>query len=344
MAAALLDFETLLKPLPGDNPAGSAVPFDVKHKLEEFRKEENPSDYRADDPTRPQVWKKADWAGIVKLSLETLTNSSKDLLIAARLTEGLTREAGYPGFRDGLTLLRRLIEQCWDRIYPTIEDGDLEVRGGPFNWLDDAELGARFPSTLRTVPLLAVDGKTFSFLDWRQSQDGKGSVTREEFEKAIEAISLEQCETIGEAISQCRQELTKLRQLLAAKMGPVAPGLTSLGQVVDETHTLMQQILLRKRPVAETQSNNTAGKAAPGSAPKPAATRTEAYRLLGQAASLLRELEPHSPIPYLIQRAVELGSLPFPELIKELVRDQKILSELNRELGIKEAPAPAQKK
>src|SRR5262249_29386319 len=98
MAAALLDFETLLKPIPGDNPAGTAVSFDTKQKLEDFRKEENPNDYRPDDPTRPQTLKKADWAGIVKLSLETLT-ASKDLLIAARLTEALSREVGFPGLR-----------------------------------------------------------------------------------------------------------------------------------------------------------------------------------------------------------------------------------------------------
>ncbi len=53
---------------------------------------------------------------------------------------------------------------------------------------------------------------------------------------------------------------------------------------------------------------------------------------------MLRELEPHSPIPYLIQRAVELGSLPFPQLINALIRDDSILTELRREFGIKETP------
>src|SRR5207237_3955689 len=107
--------------------------------------------------------------------------------IAARLTEALTREKSFAGLRDGLTLIRMMVEQCWDRINPPIEDGDLEVRAGPFNWLDDADLGARFPTTLRKVPLLTVGDKSFSFLDWRQSQDGKGGVTRDEIEKAIQA-------------------------------------------------------------------------------------------------------------------------------------------------------------
>jgi len=60
------------------------------------------------------------------------------------------------------------------------------------------------------------------------------------------------------------------------------------------------------------------------------------YRQLSEAAALLQRLEPQSPIPYLINRAVELGSLPFPELMKQLIRNNEVLGEMNRELGIKE--------
>jgi type VI secretion system protein ImpA len=63
------------------------------------------------------------------------------------------------------------------------------------------------------------------------------------------------------------------------------------------------------------------------------------YQQLAEAAARLQQLEPHSPIPYLVQRAVELGALPFPELIRALIREPNVLSELNRELGIQE---PAQ--
>jgi type VI secretion system protein ImpA len=69
---------------------------------------------------------------------------------------------------------------------------------------------------------------------------------------------------------------------------------------------------------------------------RPVSSREDAYRQLAAAANVLRQLEPHSPIPYLIQRAVELGRLPFPQLIRELVRDANVIAELDRELGIKE--------
>ena len=73
--------------------------------MEEARKEVDPSDFDEKDPLRPTEAKKADWKGIVKAATKALTESSKDLLVAARLTEALTKLYGYQGFREGLVLL-----------------------------------------------------------------------------------------------------------------------------------------------------------------------------------------------------------------------------------------------
>jgi len=67
-------------------------------------------------------------------------------------------------------------------------------------------------------------------------------------------------------------------------------------------------------------------------------TRTDIYARIGEAADLLEKIEPHSPVPFLLRKAVEFGGLPFPELMKALVRDDSVLSEMNRELGIKPPP------
>jgi type VI secretion system protein ImpA len=47
-------------------------------------------------------------------------------------------------------------------------------------------------------------------------------------------------------------------------------------------------------------------------------TRAEAYRALDQAAELLLRVEPHSPVPYLVKRAVRWGGLSLSELYGEL--------------------------
>ena len=64
-------------------------------------------------------------------------------------------------------------------------------------------------------------------------------------------------------------------------------------------------------------------------------TRAQVYQTIAEAARVLRQLEPHSPIPFMLERTVELGSLTFPELMKVIIRHPEVLTELGRELGIK---------
>lgn len=62
--------------------------------------------------------------------------------------------------------------------------------------------------------------------------------------------------------------------------------------------------------------------------------RADAYRQLTRAADVLRRIEPHSPIPYMVQRAVRLGQLPLPDLMAVIVRDESTLTIYLRELGL----------
>lgn len=365
----LVDFESLLAPISGDNPAGDSLPFAIREKLDEGRKEINPDLFDADDPLRPDKPKKADWPGIIRIATDTLTDTSKDLLAASRLTEGLTKQHGFAGLRDGLKLMRQFLEDCWDRIYPSIEDGDLEVRAGAFNWLDDPERGARFPITIRTVPIVTTEAGGYSWLNWKQMLDGKeGGVTAEQFDKAVEATTLERCKTLAEDVTEAQAEVEKLTEVLTAKLGEFAPGMSEVRRALAETGQLIKQIREKKGPDPDEEppaapedaageseagdedgqadeGGNGDGAAAPArgrraSAPaRQMVTRDHVYQQLKDAANLLQKLEPHSPIPYLIQRAIELGAMPFPQLMKALIRDENVLTELNRELGIREKAA-----
>jgi type VI secretion system protein ImpA len=343
------EVKALLAPIPGDKPAGGPVPFALSEKLEEARKEINPADYRPEDPQRPTVPKKADWSSIIKLASEILTGTSKDLRTAARLTEALVHVHGFAGLRDGLAVLRGMVEQCWDRLYPPVEDGDLEVRAAPFFWLDDDVRAVSFPYTIRNVPLISKDGKAFGRFHWEQLADPKGTVKREDFDKTERECPLAECEAVSQHLAQSLEQLGGLTKSLNARLGPLgtgAPGLTSVRKAVEDCQVLMQQILKRKRPevVPETHKPNEAPKAPGANAvSRVPATRQDAYEQLKQAANILQMLEPHSPIPYLIKRAVELGEKDFPDLIKELIREKNVLAELNREFGIKEPPPPKPK-
>src|SRR5437899_3868639 len=99
--------EDLLTPIAGDNPSGQNLRYaPVYDKIKEARRKEDP--IARGDWQRPL--KEADYRQVIKLSTEALASTSKDLQIAAWLTEALVYQEGLSGLADGLSLLRALTE------------------------------------------------------------------------------------------------------------------------------------------------------------------------------------------------------------------------------------------
>jgi len=355
-SAPILDIETLLAPIAGPNPAGEPLPFLVRKKLDDSRKEINPSAFAPNDPRRPETAQPADWAGIEELAQETLARTSKDMIVAARLTEALVKCHGFAGLRDGLRLLRRLTSECWDRVHPIIQDGDVEARAAAFEWLDDEMKGAQFPYTLRAVPLARVgDEQQFGWQQWKNAQEAKGPVTADAFDKAVTATPREYCQTVVEDIAESATELTELSAALSTKMGETAPGMAQVRKTLLEVQGLAQKILKRKGPppaapppadAAPAESDGAAQPAAVVEAPRPL-TRDDVLGRLADASTLLLQMEPQSPVAYMIQRAIRLAHLPLPDLMKVLVRDANVLGQLDRDLDLgleKQQSAQAAKK
>jgi type VI secretion system protein ImpA len=342
---AILDCESLLEPIPGPSPAGVSLPPEVRKRLDDKRKEINPNQFAPNDPRRPEQPQPADWAGISELAQDVLVRTSKDLLVAARLTESLVKEHGFAGLRDGLHVMRRLIEACWDRIHPSIDDGDLEVRCAAFNWLDDEVKAARFPNSVRTIPLARSGDTQYGWQHWKDAQEARGAVTPQMFEQAVAATPREYYQTAVEDIGQSAEELEALTNVLGEKLGEVAPTLSQVRRALVDCQELAQIVLKRKgpapAPAAESApaSDGAAGANGPVAAAQPAPavrplTRDDVLNRLADASALLLQMEPHSPIAYLVQRAVKLARLPLPELMRVLVRDQNVLGQLDRDLDL----------
>ena len=63
--------------------------------------------------------------------------------------------------------------------------------------------------------------------------------------------------------------------------------------------------------------------------------RSDALRELQRIALFFRDTEPHSPIPYLLVRAVRWGQMSFPELLSELIQENpSALSEISKLTGL----------
>jgi type VI secretion system protein ImpA len=58
-------------------------------------------------------------------------------------------------------------------------------------------------------------------------------------------------------------------------------------------------------------------------------TREDAYQALSYVAAFLANLEPHSPVPYLLRRAIAWGGMSLEELLPEILRDGPVLSDVS---------------
>jgi type VI secretion system protein ImpA len=358
---APLDIQALLASIPGSDPAGENVWSSIRDKLDPARKEIRPDAFAPDDPRRPTEFKRADWPLIVREVRQTLIERSKDIRLAARLTEAETNCRGFAGLRDGLRLMRLLVEQCWDRLHPALdEDGDLGNRAAPFHWLNDERGGAYFPNTVRAVPLAQNEaGGAYGWIhfngpkntDLKASELAAQKVEQANADKAIDTTAPELCQANAADLEQCQQELAQLEDVLKKTMGEQAPALISLRDAIQDCLVLARSIAKRRAPLGGTGTGTGTGAGkgtgtGTGTAPmeKAVLTREGVYQQLAEAAAVLQKMEPHSPIPYLIKRAVDLGAMSFPQLMKALISDAKALDEMNRGLGIKDAPPEKDKK
>ncbi|MFN8548922.1 MAG: type VI secretion system protein TssA [Candidatus Eisenbacteria bacterium] len=74
-----------------------------------------------------------DWAKAISLASTLLRTRSKDLLVAAWFTIALLQQEGYVGLAAGLGVLRDMVEQHWDVLFPELKR--LKGRVGAIEWV-----------------------------------------------------------------------------------------------------------------------------------------------------------------------------------------------------------------
>src|SRR5512146_327178 len=155
----MLEMSGLLAPIAGASPVGASLRYEpIYDQVKEARREDDDlpqGDWQASRKT-------ADWPLVVRLTTDALTKRSKDLQLAAWLTEALLHRDGITGLRDGLSVVHRMLEEFWDGVYPEIDEGDLEMRAAPVEWI-----GVKLDLAVRQAPL-AENG--LSLVDYRVSR------------------------------------------------------------------------------------------------------------------------------------------------------------------------------
>ncbi|MBB3457484.1 type VI secretion system protein VasJ [Rhizobium sp. BK313] len=97
-----------------------------------------------------------DWKLLNRKTLEILQGRSKDLVLASRLVYGLYREEGYRGMAVGISILRGMVAEHWEGMFPPLsrERG----RAGTLDWLAE-----KLATTVESEPP-AEDKKLFALI------------------------------------------------------------------------------------------------------------------------------------------------------------------------------------
>src|SRR5260370_1539349 len=239
--------EGLLNPIPGENPSGQSLRYDpVYDKIREARRAEEELQL-SEEASKRDVWaravKKADFIQVIKLATEALSKRSKDLQIAAWLTEAVLVQERIPGLIVGLDLMRGLIENYWDTLYPEIEEDDLQMRAAPVEWV-----GSLLENQVHKVPL------TKNKLDWYKFQesrrvgyehDANGNdakmaarqaaieekkCTAEEFDEAVRNTGESFFRQLTTDLASANVSVQPLETLWTGKFGPAAPNFPTFNQ------------------------------------------------------------------------------------------------------------------
>lgn len=359
-SAETIDVEALLVPIPGDNPAGEDLRFTSTYDaIKDAR--------RADDTAARGEWqrefKAANWNVVIAQATEALSNKTKDLQIGVWLLEALVKRHGFAGLRDGLRLLRELQQRFWESLYPAIEDGDLDYRAGPLIWLND-----KFSRTIRDIPVTSGSaGEAYSWWHYDESlgmeklrlqsperleaEIADGKISGEQFNKAANSTPLEYYVQIAEDLTQSAAECSELTRVVDEKFGAEGPGLSAVQAAIQDCSDLVEDWLKRKggrvsvaaeaAPRAKTQNLPKAVAASPsvadGPLPLEPIDRADALRRLAAVAAFFRRTEPHSPVAYLVQRAVAWGEMSLEDWLREVISNEDVLTDIRETLGLKVA-------
>lgn len=354
-----LEIAKLLQPISADYPCGVDLKYDTL--FDEVKAARNTSDKAAVEMDEPP---KADWNKVITLTTEALATRTKDLQLACWLTEALTQTHGFSGFRDGVALVDGLLNTFWDGVYPLVEEGDLETRLGPLEWLTAPDRGPLLPNMLREIPIAPpVEGTVMSWRFWNSrnvavsSSDDESTISRkraeseerkQKFERAVAIGNREHFRRVNVELSEALANLSTLSATMDHRFGSAAPGVTALRESLEACKHLTNQILKAKggdEPAtapddaeAELDGASAAGEAAPRSSAGrgPIRSREEAFQRLAEIAAYLKQCEPLSPVPYLIERAVTWGRMPFYSLLDELLPDENARTALRALLGLKD--------
>ena len=362
--AASIGLAEMLAPLPGDNPVGIDLRQDFSasspyYRLRDARSEARAAERAADGGQADPAASTADWRTVRQIAVSVLTETTRDLEIAAWLTEALVRGEGIPGLAVGAALMRDLVTQFWSLgLYPVEDEDGVVTRVAPVTGLNgEGGDGTLIQPLRKQIFCNKPDGTPIAFWEFQASLtlQGEGDPAKRQARLAAGVHAFDDMEGFARAAGgasfallrrQLKQALAHWTDMAAALDAAAGRDSPPTGRVRDLLEEMLDAVA-RYAPAEadapqadaepEPESQEEAGSPSAGraTAASKAPTREDMLRDLVRIADFFRRTEPHSPLAYTLDEAVRRGRMTWPELLTEIVPDETARNQMLTQLGIK---------
>lgn len=363
-----IDMAALLAPIGGDAPAGVDLredfsPQSIYYRLRDARAEARAAERQADSdpsvdfPTPPQ------WRVVRDLAVQALTTLSKDLEVAAWLTEAMVRSEGPRGIAAGAHLIAGLAAAYWDtNLYPMPDEDGIATRVGPVTGLNGEGGDGTLAQPLRKLALFQrPDGAPLAYWQYEQSELMRTvDAARAKQKLAAGVLPLDTIEGEARAAGQghfaalrrllraAHREWVAMGEVLDAKAGRDGPPTSAVRDLLDA----LLSVVSKYGPAVDIEDSETGEAATDADAPGvevavagggtmmrgaigTVVNREDMLKELARIAEFFRKTEPQSPIAYTLHEAIRRGRMSWPDLLAELVGDAAVRDNILMQLGIR---------
>ncbi|MDB5404533.1 MAG: type secretion system protein ImpA [Acetobacteraceae bacterium] len=361
----------LATPLAGGAPAGPDLrqdfsPQSLYYRLRDARAEAREIERRADNDPTADSGVPTQWRTVRDLSIKALSEQTKDLEIAAWLTEALVRLDGMPGLAAGSALIADLAMGLWESgLHPQPDEDGIETQVAPVTGLNGQGNDGTLMQPLRKCVLFpGPDGEPVTYWQYMQSEELETITDAARRKQRLAAKVLPLADVAGAArqaggvrLSALRSEVkgalaawTRMNEVLEEKAGSNAPPTSRvrdlLSAIVSVANAYAPPEPDAPADHEATDQGGTGGMDVDGhaavagpvvQAARPI-TREDMLRELERIADFFRRTEPHSPLAYTLEEAVRRGRLTWPELLTEVVPDANVRGAMLVMLGIRPVP------
>jgi type VI secretion system protein ImpA len=330
----LTNLDSLLQPVSPDAPCGPDLEYDSAF-LELDRLSESKPEQQMGSTIVPA--QEPDWKEVGKRAIELL-GKTKDLRIGAKVARAFLHTEGLPGFASALTLMRGLVENFWDGVYPKLDPEDGNDPTFRVNILMGLCDGPMFVDRLRIVPL--VSSRSFGRFSLRDMAMASGELPppaegeapkQAAIEGAFTESPIPDLQATADAVHSTLESLKAIESFVAEKVG--ASSGTNFSRLIDvlrSAEKIMAAQLLRRGVGVQDAGLAGADGAAIGPDGMPVAapsmtgeinTREDVIRVLEKICNYYARVEPSSPIPILLQRSKRLVSASFLDIVRDIAPD-----------------------